>query len=1061
MTVELPHGSSGGGPAQMRCNVHGRRRGKTILAAVLALACLAVLVCAPVRFAGADHPQTDANGEVVGQLALSDSERQWLDAHPEIRVGIDPNWPPFEFFDADGTYAGLSADYLAEVTKRIGIHLTPLPASSWYQALAAIKEGRVDMLPLVAKTDTYKPYMRFTRSYLSLPLLITTRRDMEATELKHLQGRNVGIVTGSGVEHILHRDFPDLKFVPVTELPQAMQLLSTGLVDAIVRAPTMGPQTAGDANNPGSAGMVRNAPYDLRLFIGVRRDWPLFTRILNKALGAIPEKRKITMQEKWSETTLHDHIELALFFQILGGFGAISLVIWGGVLIANRRLKKEVRERKRAEVALAKSFKLTQVMSDELPDFVCVFDVDGRYIFVNKKFEKWLCLKGSDVIGKTVFEVYPETEATHLDALNRRVLETRLVTSMEFSHTFPDGKFRNVQAKRFPIFNAEGDITAIGNINHDISGQKRNQQDMEEAKEQAEQANRAKSQFLSSMSHELRTPLNAILGFGQILQGGDNLSKQQKQAVGYILDGGNHLLELITEVLDLSRIEAGNLALNIETMRPGKVWRDSLGMAEAMAVKRNIKITANFVPRDLPYVLADRRRLKQVLLNFLSNAIKYNVEGGEVMVNFSKLGNSLCRFAIADTGDGIPLDRQDKLFTPFTRLADNSSNIEGTGIGLIITRELVRLMGGEVGFSSIPGEGSIFWFDLPMASSEVEAAVGDETAARDSGDAPALNIPPGTILYVEDNDANRQLMELILARVEGVRFLEATSAEAGLKMAEEEGPDLILMDINLPGVAGFEALEMIRKNPKLADIPVVAVSANAMEHDIRAAREAGFARYITKPFTIAEVHEVAAEMLGREKAARAAVTEPEAVAGPAAPAAQKDTAPTAPTASGQTKTLDTAADGGADTTSGDSAKQAKQAKETVETASAKAATPNDALLDAGAVKRLRQSVKQLPPEFLNILERQFNDVPQFIDGLRTAADGGDAREIEMLAHKMKGNCANFGASALTDKAQSIESLAAEGKISEVMPHIAELPDSFAVVKPVIRALLDELGRENA
>ncbi len=370
------------------------------------------------------------------------------------------------------------------------------------------------------------------------------------------------------------------------------------------------------------------------------------------------------------------------------------------------------------------------------------------------------------------------------------------------------------------------------------------------AKTEADSANQAKSQFLSSMSHELRTPMNAILGFGQLLEIDDTLSAEHKEKVREILHGGRHLLELINEVLDLARIEAGHVNLSLEPVEVDPVVQDCLALVATLAVKRDIRIGHGDEWTGM-VVRADRMRLKQVLLNLLSNAIKYNRVGGGVRIEARPQGADRLRILVTDTGPGIPAERLAELFQPFNRLGAESSNIEGSGIGLTITRRIVELMGGTVDVQSEVGVGSTFWIELPRES---QPAPHHEDGAASSAASPTLEqrieAASHTVLYIEDNPANLRLVAQILGRRQHIHLLTAHTPELGMDLARSRQPELILLDINMPGMDGYRVLELFKADERLRAIPVVAVTANALPRDIRRGKAAGFSDYLTKPLDV-------------------------------------------------------------------------------------------------------------------------------------------------------------------------------------------------------------------
>jgi PAS domain S-box-containing protein len=380
---------------------------------------------------------------------------------------------------------------------------------------------------------------------------------------------------------------------------------------------------------------------------------------------------------------------------------------------------------------------------------------------------------------------------------------------------------------------------------HDITERKQNEAALTHTKEEAERANRAKSEFLSRMSHELRTPLNAILGFGQLLESDlvHPLAEEQRQNVREILHGGRHLLEMINEVLDLARIESGSLPVSLEPLALESTLRECHALVTPLAKARGIRLDGMHLP-SCSGVLADRVRLKQVLLNLLSNAVKYNRDQGSVTVSCT-CGNDTVRIAVTDTGPGLTPEQIALLFRPFERLDADKAAIEGTGIGLALSKRLTELMQGRIGVESTPGVGTTFWVELPAASTKPALT----SPGAQVADQPAL-AGIRTLLYIEDNPANTRLMERILGKMDSLRLITADRPGIGMELAEAHGPDLILLDINLPDMDGYTVLARLRAQAPTRAIPVIGISANAMPKDLERARAAGFADYLTKPLDI-------------------------------------------------------------------------------------------------------------------------------------------------------------------------------------------------------------------
>jgi len=442
--------------------------------------------------------------------------------------------------------------------------------------------------------------------------------------------------------------------------------------------------------------------------------------------------------------------------------------------------------------------------------------------------------------------IHPEDRA-RVQASQQAAIETDTLHDMVYRIVRPSGEIRYVHELAQSERDEQGLAQRLCGTVQDITDHMASERALRVARDEAERANRAKSEFLSSMSHELRTPLNAILGFGQLMEYDDTLPEEHQDSVQEILRAGRHLLELINDVLDLAKIESGRIDMSIEEVDVAALADECLTQLSAVAQNASVRLIQAIGVGVR--VLADRSRLRQALLNLLSNAIKYNRRGGSVSIEAQAQGPQTLRIVVRDTGIGIPADRINELFQPFHRLHTDLENIEGTGIGLTITRRVVELMDGSVGADSEVGVGSRFWIELPVP---IGTEGVDGTRAAD--DAPAASATPEapvhTVLYIEDNPANIKLMQQILLKRPGIKLYTAHLPGLGLELAATHKPDLILLDINMPYMDGYQVLGILKNHPSLSLTPVVALTSNAMPRDMERGLAAGFTDYLTKPLDV-------------------------------------------------------------------------------------------------------------------------------------------------------------------------------------------------------------------
>jgi PAS domain S-box-containing protein len=496
---------------------------------------------------------------------------------------------------------------------------------------------------------------------------------------------------------------------------------------------------------------------------------------------------------------------------------------------------------------------------DCVHDAFALFDASDHLVLCNSAYRQLLgdSMRGA-VAGKSYVQLLDAwmTTLAFTDDRERGLFRTARLTQRHDPQTAFDVEARD--GRRLRVMNHRTPEGGLVKTIWDLTEDTQREHQLKLARAAADSANAAKSEFLSSMSHELRTPLNAILGFAQLLDrdGKEVLSTRHKERVGHILRGGEHLLRLISDILDLSSIEVGGVSMVLGPVSTATLLEEVKRTLDPAAAQATIHL--EIAPtNDSPIVRADSTRIAQILLNFGSNAIKYNRPQGSVTLLISAPRPGYARLTVADTGIGIPLDKQAKLFQAFQRAGQEAGTIEGTGIGLAISKRLAEAMHGRVGFQSVKGQGSEFWVEVPI---QIEQHTSSNPPADNNPS--RLTLRPRSVLYIEDNSANVRLMRDLLAAFAGIELVTAATAEIGIELARATPPGVIIMDINLPGMSGLEALHVLRSSVETERIPVIALTASASKQERERGERSGFFRYMTKPIHITDLEATLHSLLG-------------------------------------------------------------------------------------------------------------------------------------------------------------------------------------------------------
>lgn len=533
-----------------------------------------------------------------------------------------------------------------------------------------------------------------------------------------------------------------------------------------------------------------------------------------------------------------------------GGGAARPLALFGYAL--------DITERKRAEEALQASEEAFRATSEAASEAIISSDIGGRVTYFNTAAERIFGYTASEAIGRPITALTPRKSYRAYRRNAREILttgESSLIgRTTEHVGMRKDGTEFPIEVSLAKWKTAQGVFFTA--IIRDITERKQAEEGIHHAREEAIRANKAKSEFLSRMSHELRTPLNAVLGFAQLLDM-DELSPEHREGVKHILRGGQHLLELINEVLDIARIETGRLAVSPEPVLVREIALQSVELVAPIAGESQVRLVPNLDKVPDVFVMADRQRLKQVLLNLLVNAVKYNRVGGSVTLGYQENAEVL-RVNITDTGHGIAPERMQQLFTPFERLGAEHTNIEGTGLGLALSKHLVDAMEGTLGVQSTESVGSTFWVELPLTRAPAESLVRVQgTPSVES----AASTQPRLVLFIEEYLSNLALIRSLLARHPHVRLLPAAEGRVGLDLARAHRPDAILLDTHVPDMSVEEVFAELRAAPETRHIPVIVIGSESSTRRIQALLAAGVRGYMCRPMDVRKFLELLDEAL--------------------------------------------------------------------------------------------------------------------------------------------------------------------------------------------------------
>lgn len=805
------------------------------------------------------------------RVPLSRSERQYLNALGPITVAPDPYWPPFEFIDANNRFVGIAADLLAIIAQRLGIEFNFIIPEDWEQAIRWSQAGEVLILPFLNQTPDRDEWLIFTDPLLVDPNVFITREEHPfITDPAQLYDLTMVLPSGTAIEERVRQHFPQLLIRTVDNENDVFRAVSEREADLTLRSLIIAAYTIRKEGlfNLKIAGQAPD-PFTNRLRIGVLKEHELLRDILNKGIA--------TLSQREIDTVVNRHVNIVITQPIdytwAQRIGAALLLILLVSLFWNLRLR-------RINALLAESERSKSVIIDNLPAMVyrCDFNKDWTMQMVSDEALHLTGFPPSALIGKTGIpfrELIHPDDREHLWQSVSEAVQNRSRIQLQYRIITANREERWVVEQAAPIFAADGSIVAIEGVIFDMTARRCAEQALlaanedlanatyraEELAKQADQASRAKSEFLANISHEIRTPLNAILGSGDLLLNSP-LNPEQQAFINVIRNSGENLLAMIDDILDLVKLEAGKLELEPQVFSLPEIIQDLTQTLRPSAKEKDLALISEVDPQIQTPLWGDPKRLRQVLRHLLNNAIKFT-QSGHIRISAQLVAATPSQqrifFSINDTGIGMSAQKVSSLFQRFDQI-DNSitRRFGGMGTGLSISRQLVELMQGSIKVESMPDEGSSFYFTLPFKPANASTPSGPIITQPQT-----RQLPKAHILVVEDNDTNQMIAKTILGRL-GVHVHSAANGKEALLAIQSSRFDLILMDLQMPVMDGLSATQAIRDWESQAGrprTPIVALTAHALQGDQSRCLNAGMDDYIAKPIRLSQMQNLITKWL--------------------------------------------------------------------------------------------------------------------------------------------------------------------------------------------------------